>query len=72
MAVSIVGQEEARRIVISSHHGLYTIIAPHKGVEKVYQGASLESALGKASEGAPESWIHHAAEIFEGLLRRAE
>ena len=55
---------EARRIIIEEHFGLFKVFAG----QQLYSGATLESALGKAAKDAPEDYVHHAAEILDGLL----
>ena len=53
-----------RVIVIEEEFGQFKVSTKLTGAS----GATLESALGKLAVGAPDEYVHHAAEVLEPLL----
>jgi hypothetical protein len=66
---SIEGDAPARSIEVVERFGLWRLLISVEGADHVYSGNSLESVLGKATPTAPESWVHHTAELLDSLLK---
>ncbi len=74
MSAPISGQPESVNVIVTMHpQGMYTVEFKEDGVYRRTQGASLESALGKAAgENAPDNYVLHAAAIIRGVLQKGK
>lgn len=68
MSAAVPGAGGRKALVIETEFGLYFV----GGRGSHATGPTLEVALAKAAPNAPAEYIHHAAEILQGILDTQE